>query len=149
MPMSVPVVAADGHSYERKAISKWVASKATSPMTGAPLVDMTFFPNVNLEKLIQDFVSKKEATVVQKKMKKSDGVPNFASSNSLICNDTLDDSDAEDVRAKKPCKKARKCDYTLVYEARCSRQPARSLATACLAWHGQTRHRRRGHTASV
>eukprot|EP00966_Prymnesium_polylepis_P094333 2183539-Prymnesium_polylepis.2 len=78
MPMSVPVVAADGHSYERKAISKWVILKARSPMTGAPLVDMTFFPNVNLEKLIQDFVSKK-------KVKKRYRVPNVASSSSLVC----------------------------------------------------------------
>jgi hypothetical protein len=67
MPMTNPVVAADGHSYERRAISKWVILKATSPMTGAPLVDTTFFPNVNLEKLIQDYVTNKNASSEKKK----------------------------------------------------------------------------------
>eukprot|EP00966_Prymnesium_polylepis_P242709 5612969-Prymnesium_polylepis.1 len=109
MPMTNPVVAADGHSYERRAISKWVLLKATSPMTGAPLVDTTFFPNINLEKLIQDYVSKRNDSS-EKKKKKRLRVPNLASSSSLACLETLDDEDEDDdvndVDAKVPRKKA-------------------------------------------
>ena len=111
MPMSNPVVAADGHSYERRAISKWVILKATSPMTGAPLVDTTFFPNVNLEKLIQDYITKKDASSEKKKKKKKRlRVPGLVSSSSLACTETLDDadeaSDTEGVGAEMSRKKA-------------------------------------------
>ncbi len=33
--MADPVVAADGQSYERAAIERWLADNATSPATGA------------------------------------------------------------------------------------------------------------------
>ncbi|EOD29644.1 hypothetical protein EMIHUDRAFT_233729 [Emiliania huxleyi CCMP1516] len=32
-----PVMAADGHAYERTAIERWLATKSTSPMTGEAL----------------------------------------------------------------------------------------------------------------
>jgi hypothetical protein len=35
--MTDPVVAADGHSYERSPITKWISSKENSPRTGEPL----------------------------------------------------------------------------------------------------------------
>jgi hypothetical protein len=35
--MKEPVVAADGHTYERQAIEKWMTLRNTSPMTGATL----------------------------------------------------------------------------------------------------------------
>jgi len=35
--MSQPVVAADGHSYERRVIEDWLATHDTSPLTGLPL----------------------------------------------------------------------------------------------------------------
>ena len=35
--MSDPVLAADGHAYERQAILQWIERKATSPMTGEAL----------------------------------------------------------------------------------------------------------------
>ena len=45
--MSDPVIAADGHSYERRAIEEWfraqptMASAVVSPMTGQPLASRT------------------------------------------------------------------------------------------------------------
>ena len=36
--MQDPVVAADGHSYERSAITKWMQTKDNSPRTGEALV---------------------------------------------------------------------------------------------------------------
>lgn len=36
--MEDPVVTADGHSYERRAIEEWLQRKWTSPVTGQRLV---------------------------------------------------------------------------------------------------------------
>ena len=43
--MSDPVIATDGHTYERKAILQWIERKATSPKTGEPLTTPQVFPN--------------------------------------------------------------------------------------------------------
>ena len=44
--MRDPVVAADGHTYERAAMVRWLAKgKTTSPKTGAPLETSMLFPN--------------------------------------------------------------------------------------------------------
>ena len=43
--MSDPVMAADGQSYERSAIERWLATKSTSPMTGEALVQSFLAPN--------------------------------------------------------------------------------------------------------
>ena len=41
-----PVVAADGHTYERQAIEAWLSSqRLTSPMTNEPLGDRLLYPN--------------------------------------------------------------------------------------------------------
>lgn len=45
-PMIDPVVAADGHSYDRKAIERWVCAHGTSPMTNMTLANMAFVPNI-------------------------------------------------------------------------------------------------------
>ena len=53
--MRVPVVAADGHSYEKKAIEQWLAGgKTTSPLTGMKLTHTLLTPNHNLRSEIQD-----------------------------------------------------------------------------------------------
>jgi Mg-chelatase subunit ChlD len=44
-PMTDPVVAQDGHTYERVAIAQWFADHQTSPKTGASLLDKTLTPN--------------------------------------------------------------------------------------------------------
>ena len=55
MVMKKPVVATDGHSYELKAMQKWLLKKQTSPVTGKPLVSANLILNQNLKKLIRDF----------------------------------------------------------------------------------------------
>lgn len=50
--MRKPVVAADGHSYEERAIMKWLMKHDTSPITGAPLAHKNLIPNLHLRKLI-------------------------------------------------------------------------------------------------
>ena len=51
--MAEPVVAADGISYERKAISKWLAGSNLSPSFGTALPSKTLTDNINLRKRIQ------------------------------------------------------------------------------------------------
>ncbi len=54
--MEDPVVALDGHSYERKAIEEWFNRCTRSPMTNQVLVATTVMPNHTLKKLISTFV---------------------------------------------------------------------------------------------
>lgn len=53
--MREPVVAMDGHTYEKGAIEKWLKSNQTSPRSGEPM-DTVIIPNMNLKKLIQDII---------------------------------------------------------------------------------------------
>ena len=55
--MEDPVVCADGHSYERSAIEKWLQTKSTSPSTNAPLLHKNLVPNHALRNLIDAGVS--------------------------------------------------------------------------------------------
>jgi hypothetical protein len=50
-----PVIASDGQTYERKAITEWLNSHHCSPTTGAPL-DAKFIDNTELKKMIQSMI---------------------------------------------------------------------------------------------
>jgi len=55
--MRDPVVAADGHTYEREAITRWLSEHGTSPLTGLALPSRSLFPNVlaaNVARLLRD-----------------------------------------------------------------------------------------------
>ncbi len=54
--MREPVVASDGHTYEKNAIEKWLKTSHTSPRNGET-IDGTIIPNYNLKKLIQDIIN--------------------------------------------------------------------------------------------
>ena len=57
-PMEDPVMAADGHSYEKSEINAWFAlGNNTSPKTGAALPHQFLTPNHNLRSAIQDFLA--------------------------------------------------------------------------------------------
>ena len=56
--MSDPVATADGHTYERIAIEKWLVRNETSPMTGLVLPHKTLMPIFALKSLIDDFKAK-------------------------------------------------------------------------------------------
>jgi len=49
---SDPVVAADGHTYEREAIEGWLENHDTSPMTNHDMLHSYVFPNIALRKVI-------------------------------------------------------------------------------------------------
>ncbi|EOD04209.1 hypothetical protein EMIHUDRAFT_221293 [Emiliania huxleyi CCMP1516] len=53
--MSDPVMAADGHTYERSAIERWLATKSTSPMTGEALEHICLFPSHILRRQIREW----------------------------------------------------------------------------------------------
>ena len=51
-----PVVAADGHTYERAQIEMWLTDHTTSPMTGADLEHTTLTVNIIARGMVQDFI---------------------------------------------------------------------------------------------
>ena len=53
--MSDPVMAADGHAYERTAIERWLATKSTSPLTGGALEHSILVPNHMLRRQIREW----------------------------------------------------------------------------------------------
>ena len=53
--MGDPVMATDGHSYERKQIERWLATKSTSPMTGEALEHSILTPNHALRGRIREW----------------------------------------------------------------------------------------------
>ena len=52
-PMLDPVVAADGFTYDKTAITKWFSKKNTSPLTGKPLLDQSLRPNRSVLQLVR------------------------------------------------------------------------------------------------
>ena len=53
--MQDPVIASDGHTYERKAIMQWMKRKATSPKSGEPLELNAVFPNHAMRRQIREW----------------------------------------------------------------------------------------------
>ncbi|KAH8070596.1 ubiquitin-protein transferase [Aureococcus anophagefferens] len=52
----VPVIAADGHTYDRSAIERWLLHHDNSPKTGERLEHRMLVPNHNLKRLVDDLV---------------------------------------------------------------------------------------------
>ena len=53
-PMRDPVVAADGHTYERSAIARWLLQSDKSPLTGSVLSHKDLVPNYMLLSSLQE-----------------------------------------------------------------------------------------------
>ena len=55
--MHDPVIASDGHTYEREAIEKWLKNgRNVSPMTNAPMTSSVLLPNHNLKSAISTYM---------------------------------------------------------------------------------------------
>ena len=54
--MMDPVIACDGHSYERSAIEKWLSKSRKSPMTGLNLESTVLIPNLGLKGDISEWL---------------------------------------------------------------------------------------------
>jgi hypothetical protein len=59
--MMDPVVATDGHTYERHAIKTWLKGHTKSPMTGKVMRSRDLTPNFTLRSMINDFIDKHKA----------------------------------------------------------------------------------------
>jgi hypothetical protein len=53
--MEDPVVATDGHTYERSAIECWLAKSMTSPKTGEALESAIVLPNHSVRSMVRDW----------------------------------------------------------------------------------------------
>lgn len=49
-----PVIAEDGHTYERQAIVRWIQENGTSPITREPLQEINLRPNFAILKLVEE-----------------------------------------------------------------------------------------------
>jgi hypothetical protein len=56
--MKDPVLAADGHSYERRAIEQWLMTKNTSPVTNLELPNHSLVPNFALRAAIEEYLAR-------------------------------------------------------------------------------------------
>ena len=54
--MEDPVIASDGHSYDRSAIEQWLQTRQSSPKTNLPLDSTDLKPNFTLKLLIEDYL---------------------------------------------------------------------------------------------
>ncbi len=52
MTLVEPVIAADGHTYERAAVQRWLEDHETSPVTSAKLAHTRLVPNVIIKSAI-------------------------------------------------------------------------------------------------
>jgi hypothetical protein len=50
--MTDPVIAADGHTYEKEAIQAWLHQHSSSPVTGKALEHKYLIPNLVLKSVI-------------------------------------------------------------------------------------------------
>jgi len=51
--MKDPVVAADGHTYERSAIESWLRQRKVSPLTNSPMTAKPLTPNLAMRSQIE------------------------------------------------------------------------------------------------
>lgn len=67
--MLYPVVASDGHTYDKPAIERWLMTNEKSPLTGKKLKDKSLRCNHNIRSLVSAFIDKKKIEK-KKKMKR-------------------------------------------------------------------------------
>lgn len=53
-----PVIAQDGHTYEKQHIQQWLQSHATSPMTRQPISSTSLIPNIALRNSIEQIMKR-------------------------------------------------------------------------------------------
>lgn len=62
-----PVIAEDGHSYERESIEQWLSSRHNSPLTNKPIYSKRLITNYNLRAQIVDYLEKLITSTKEKK----------------------------------------------------------------------------------
>ena len=67
--MRDPVIAADGHSYERAALESWLAQHDTSPVTGQPLPHKRIVDNVLIRNAISRHMEQEAQSSPQQQLR--------------------------------------------------------------------------------
>lgn len=62
--MKDPVIACDGHSYEKESITKWFETHNTSPITNLPLANKMLIENHTLKGAIEEYLSRTNSGAV-------------------------------------------------------------------------------------
>uniref|UniRef100_A0A7S1JBV2 U-box domain-containing protein n=1 Tax=Eutreptiella gymnastica TaxID=73025 RepID=A0A7S1JBV2_9EUGL len=60
-----PVTAADGHTYERTSIQRWLQNKGKSPKTGEVLTELTLTPNDDVRRDIQNWKAQQKMFLLE------------------------------------------------------------------------------------
>jgi serine/threonine protein kinase len=83
-----PVVAQDGHTYERNAIEEWIRKNGTSPLTRQPLSIQHLIPNITVKKIVDSFETstrnKNYQFILDVDVKKKKGRPLFQATGKAI-----------------------------------------------------------------
>mmetsp|Transcript_55447 Transcript_55447/g.120873 ORF Transcript_55447/g.120873 Transcript_55447/m.120873 type:complete len:328 (-) Transcript_55447:80-1063(-) len=85
-----PVMAADGHTYEREAIIRWLTRHNTSPMTGLPVPNRIIVPNMMARKMARIL---REAGVAGAVWDSIDNISSEAALEDAVC--TLEPEEVE------------------------------------------------------
>ena len=64
-----PVIAADGHTYERKDIERWIQKDPVSPVTSLLLKNTDLTPNFHIQRLIQEYKQQSSSAAATPKSK--------------------------------------------------------------------------------
>jgi hypothetical protein len=70
--MREPVVAADGHTYERGAIARWLSTSDKSPLTGSILPHKNLVPNYMLLSSLQEAIKTPTIPVIVETVSEED-----------------------------------------------------------------------------
>jgi len=76
MPMKDPVIASDGRTYERAAITEWLANHSTSPLTREPMSVSTLKSNYAVKSMLSRYNS---MTVIQPQIQLQSANTNYQS----------------------------------------------------------------------
>ena len=76
MPMKDPVIASDGRTYERSAITEWLANHSTSPLTREPMSVSTLKSNYTVKSMLSRYNS---MTVIQPQIQLQSANTNYQS----------------------------------------------------------------------
>ncbi|CAM4777575.1 unnamed protein product [Rotaria magnacalcarata] len=83
-----PVLASDGHTYERQEIEQWIRSRGTSPLTRQPLSIDQLYPNRKVKELVDVFETllreKNYQFILDVDVKKKPGRPLFQANGKKI-----------------------------------------------------------------
>ena len=64
--MADPVIAADGHSYERSAIEIWLQKHDTSPVNSSVMPHKRIVPNISIRCLTTDLIFVEDDNMLQR-----------------------------------------------------------------------------------